>query len=137
MNDFSNRECPNIGRVRESLQGCKDVCMVKQGCTGFNYNHKTRSCVMRGCSLPVKPPARNHCDDEYAFWLALTTTGSCKYGMSSKKTSVSYRNFFLFGVGAGSFSFFPNFYCTAQLIMVKNGKRGTNSHKIPCLSSAP
>ena len=78
-NDFSNRECPNIGRVRESLQGCKDVCMVKQGCTGFNYNHKTRSCVMRGCSLPVKPPARNHCDDEYAFWLASTTTGSCKY----------------------------------------------------------
>ena len=65
--------------IRVSLQGCKDVCMEKQGCTGFNYNHKTRSCVMRGCSLPVKPPARNHCDDEYAFWLASTTTGSCKY----------------------------------------------------------
>ena len=69
-NDFRNRECPNIGRVRESLQGCKDVCMVKQGCTGFNYNHKTRSCVMRGCSLPVEPPARNYHDGYNAFWLA-------------------------------------------------------------------
>ena len=92
-NDFSNRECPNIGRVRESLQGCKDVCMVKQGCTGFNYNHKTRSCVMRGCSLPVKRPARNYHDGYNAFWLASTTSGSCKYVMSSKKTSVSYGNF--------------------------------------------
>ena len=92
-NDFSDRECPNINggkTIHVSLQGCKGVCMEKQGCTGFNYNHKTRSCVMRGCSLPVKPPARNHYDDEYAFWLALTTTGSCKYGMSSIKTSVSY-----------------------------------------------
>ena len=77
-NDFRNRECPNIGRLRENLQGCKDVCMVKQGCTGFNYNHKTRSCVMRGCSLPVKPPARNYHDGYNAFWLASTTTGSCK-----------------------------------------------------------
>ena len=95
-NDFSNRECPYISggnTIRVSLQGCKDVCMEKQGCTGFNYNHKTRSCVMRGCSLPVKRPARNHYDDYNAFWLASTTSGSCKYGMSSKKTSVSYGNF--------------------------------------------
>ena len=56
--------------IRVSLQGCKDVCMEKQGCTGFNYNHKTRSCVMRGCSLPVEPPARNYNDRYDAFWLA-------------------------------------------------------------------
>ena len=72
-NDFSNRECPYISggnTIRVSLQGCKDVCMKKQGCTGFNYNHKTRSCVMRGCSLPVEPPARNYHDGYNAVWLA-------------------------------------------------------------------
>merc|ERR1712025_1239816 len=50
-NDFSDSECPNLGFVQNagSLENCTALCLEKSGCTAFNYERVSTSCVMRRC----------------------------------------------------------------------------------------
>ena len=74
-NDFSDSECPNMGifQNKGSLQACKELCLEMHGCTAFNYNSQTTTCVMRGCSLPVVPPANDNHDNFDGYWLSSTS----------------------------------------------------------------
>ena len=76
-NEFSDSECPNINigyqTIHKSLQNCKDLCLETARCTAFNYNRMTTSCVMRGCSLPVVPPANDIVRQYDGFWLSSTS----------------------------------------------------------------
>ena len=87
-NDFSDSECPNLGIFQDtgSLQACKDLCLEDaedadgsgSGCTAFNYNSNTKTCIMRGCSLPVVPPANDNNNHFDGYWPSSTSRGSCK-----------------------------------------------------------
>ena len=72
QNEFSDYECPNIGRPNViDLQGCKDACLERQDCTAFNYNPaETDGCILRGCNFPVRAPTSDDWDDYDGFWLS-------------------------------------------------------------------
>ena len=67
QNEFSDYECPNIGRPNVvDLQGCKDACLEMQDCTAFNYNAaETEGCILRGCNFPVTAPASDDWDSGF------------------------------------------------------------------------
>ena len=74
-NEFSDSECPNLKRMRNvgSLENCKVFCLGDPACTAFNYN-SDGDCVLRGCTLPVVPPATSYYP-HHGYWLH-STTGS-------------------------------------------------------------
>ena len=75
-NEFSDSECPNLKSGRKGgLQSCKTFCLEEPRCTAFNYNSKTTSCVLRGCSLPVVPPKANGVKTYDGYWYP-STAGS-------------------------------------------------------------
>ena len=80
-NEFSNK-CRNLGQGRKgSLENCKAFCLEKPGCTAFNYENRTTHCVLRGCKLPVVPPAKDRYPTFDGYWQDgswQASTGPCK-----------------------------------------------------------
>ena len=77
-NEFSDSECQNLGFVPNagSFQGCIALCQEKSRCTAFNYENSSTSCVLRGCPLPIVPPAQNYYLTFDGYWKSSASTGS-------------------------------------------------------------
>ena len=77
-NEFSDSECSNLGYVPNagSFQGCVALCQEKPRCTAFNYEKYSTTCVLRGCPLPIVPPAQNHYSTFDGYWKSSASTGS-------------------------------------------------------------
>ena len=70
QNEFSDSECPNLGKHwKDSLQDCKAVCLEDTICTAVNYDDSSTACILRGCTLPVLPPANNKFPSFDGYWL--------------------------------------------------------------------
>ena len=78
-NEFSDSECPLLkSKIKGSLQICKAFCLEETGCTAFNWNRGKRRCILRGCKLPVVPPATNVFSGFVGYWISSTSTGNYK-----------------------------------------------------------
>ena len=76
-NEFSNSECPNLKgskqkHLKGSLKNCKAFCLEEPGCTAVNYEDNSTDCILRGCKLPVVPPANNNFPTYDGYWLVST-----------------------------------------------------------------
>ena len=77
-NEFSDSECSNLGFVQNagSLENCKALCLEMSTCTAFNYENSSTYCVLRGCTLPIVPPAQNVYQTFDGYWKSSASTGS-------------------------------------------------------------
>ena len=57
------------------------------GCTAVNYDNSSTHCVLRGCDLPVAPPAENVYKTFDGYWLSSTSTGDYKQVQNILRTN--------------------------------------------------
>ena len=69
-NEFSDSECPNLKEgIKSSLENCQESCLNEANCTAINFDQSSGDCTLRGCSLPVVPPAQNDFPTYDGHWL--------------------------------------------------------------------
>ena len=75
--EFSDSECSNLGwKHAGSLENCKALCLEMSTCSAFNYENSSTNCVLRGCTLPIVPPAQNVHKTFDGYWKSSASTGS-------------------------------------------------------------
>ena len=55
---WGDDQCNSLGNLATSygVDGCKQACEQKLGCTAINYNHINGGCTLKECVVPVPVP---------------------------------------------------------------------------------
>jgi len=56
---WSDNDCPNLLNFTDSLENCKDMCNLTDGCTVINYVPSNSSCTLRKCTQGTIPSAQS------------------------------------------------------------------------------